>query len=383
MNEWDIYKKTLNEIFERVRKSHENKKNIPCKTLSIEQKSWVKILIENVENQKSVVAATITSLLKKIVSPEQDIRLHREEFKSGYSGRSLDTNVVTPWLKENFPRFAPKESGWLTRSIEQPHPFTMDFPGKIKNKNVKNAFLSILHDIEENSVNPQSYLVCLLYFLLEKYEREKSFISQSLVKGIQSIPLTIDIVLNMFREHFSMKMSSRLPVIAIYTIYETFMENIKLYEGKKLAPLKTHTTSDRYTGFGDIEVYNSDGTPFEMVEIKHNIPIDKTMIEDVLRKVKNTTIKKYYLLTTAEPNFKDLDKDIFKLVHEIKLKYGVEIIPNGIYQSLKYYLRFVPNLKDFIDKYTKNLIEEFKGTTDIKEIHIKGWNKIKEKYGYI
>jgi len=364
MNEWDIYKKTLNEIFKRVKKSYENKKDTPCKTLSVKQKSWVKILVENVENQKSVVAATITSLLKKIVSPEQDIRLHREEFEGGYSGRSLDTNVVTPWLKKNFPRFAPKESGWLTRSIEQPHPFTMDFPGKIKNRNVKNAFLSILHDIEENSVNPQSYLVCLLYFLLEKRECEKSFISQSLVKEIQSIPLTIDIALNMFREHFSMRMSSRLPVIAVYTIYEIFMENIKLYEGKELAPLKTHTASDRYTGFGDIEVYNSDGTPFEVVEIKHNIPIDKTMVEDVLRKAKNTNSA----------------KDILKLVYEIKLNHDIEIIPNGIYQSLKYYLRFVPNLKNFIDKYTKNLMEEFRKTTDIKEIHIKEWNKIKEKY---
>jgi len=383
MSEWNIYKRTLSEIFEQVKKYYENKDIHICKDLSASQKLWVKILVDNIENQKSVVAVTITSLLKKIVSPKQDVRLHREEFEGGYSGRSLDKNVVTPWLKENFPRFAPKESGWLTRSLEQPHPFTKDFPGKIKNKNVKNAFLSILHDIEENSVDPRSYLRCLLYLLLKKYKREQSFMSQMLVKKTQSIPLTIDIVLNMLREHFSMKMSSRLPVIAIYTIYQIFMENIKLYEGKKLEPLKTHTTSDRYAGFGDIEIYNSDGTPFEMVEIKHNIPIDKVMIEDVLKKVKDTTIKKYYILTTAEPNFKDPDKDIFKLVHEIKLRYGIEIIPNGIYQSLKYYLRFVPNLRDFLDKYTENLMEEFKKSTDIKEFHIKGWKKIMEKYSYI
>ena len=380
MSEWNIYKRTLDDIFEQVKTRYESEDMSTFNILSTEQQRWLKILVGNIENQKSVVAVTITSLLKKIVSPEQDIRLHREEFEGGYSGRSLDTNVVTPWLKEHFPRFAPKESGWLTRSIEQPRPFTMDFPGKIRNKDVKNAFLSILNDIEENSANPSNYLQCLLFLLLNKYEREMSFISQLAVEREQSGLLTIDIVVNMLREHFSMRMSSRLPVIAIYTVYQIFMENIKLYENKKLEPLKTHTTSDRYMGFGDIEIYNPDGTPFEIVEIKHNIPIDKIMVEDVLKKVKDTTMKKYYILTTAEPNFKDSHEEIFESVHLIKLKYGIEIIPNGIYPSLKYYLRVVPDLKDFLDSYTRNLKDEFKKTTDIKEFHVIEWMKIRRKY---
>jgi len=380
MSEWNVYKRTLDEIFEQVKIYYENENVSIFNVLSTEQKRWLNILVDNIENQKSVVAVTITSLLKKIVSPEQDIRLHREEFEDGYSGRSLDTNVVTPWLKEHFPRFAPKESGWLTRSIEQPRPFTMDFPGKIRNKDVKNAFLSILNDIEENSASPTIYLKCLLYLLLKKYEREMSLISQLSVERGQSGLMTIDIVVNMLREHFSMKMSSRLPVIAIYTIYQIFMENIKLYENKRLEPLKTHTTSDRYMGFGDIEIYNSDGTPFEVVEIKHNIPVDKIMVEDVLKKVKDTTIKKYYILTTAEPNFKDPNEEIFELVHVIKLKYDIEIIPNGIYPSLKYYLRLVPDLRDFLERYTENLKDEFRKTADIKEFHIKGWMDIRRKY---
>jgi len=380
MSEWNIYKRKLKEIFEEVKRYYENKDMSIFNTLLSEQKKWLNILVENIENQKSVVAVTITSLLKKILSPEQDIRLHREEFEGGYSGRSLDTNVVTPWLKEHFPRFAPKESGWLTRSIEQPRPFTRDFPGKIRNKEVKNAFLSILNDIEENYANPTNYLKCLLYLLLKKYKREKVLISQLSIDKVHSSLLTIDIVVNMLKEHFSMKKSSRLPVIAIYTIYQIFIKNIKLYENKILKPLKTHTTSDRYVGFGDIEVYNSNGTPFEVVEIKHNIPIDKMMVRDVLKKVKGTNIKKYYILTTAEPNFQDPNKEIFDLVHLIKQKYDIEIIPNGIYPSLKYYLRLVPDLKDFLDRYTENLKSEFKKTADIKEFHIKGWMDIKRKY---
>lgn len=380
MTSWNKYKKLLNTVFEEAKRYYENNDDSILKTLKPKQIKCLKTLIENIETQKSVVAVTITSLLKKIESPNQDIRLHREEFKGGYSGRSLDTNVVTPWLKEKFPRFAPKESGWLTRSIEQPSPFTKDFPGKIRNKSVKNAFLSILDEIEKQKLDPKSCLLCLLFLLLRKHKKEMKIISKLKQETTANTLLTIDRVINMLKEHFSIRISSRLPVIAIYSIYQILVKNIKLYKNKTLLPLKIHTTSDRYTGFGDIEICNPDNTPFEIVEIKHKIPIDKVMVEDILKKVKGTTIRRYYILTTAEPNFKGNESEIFNLVGEIKSNYNIEIIPNGILISLKYYLRFIPELKKFLDCYTNNLKKEFKKTTDIKEIHITKWSEIRKKY---
>ncbi len=219
--EWGRYREVLDRIFREVKESRKRGDKGHMGKLSGKQRRWAETLIANVENQKSVVAVVITSLLKKIVSPEQDVRLHREEFEGGYSGRSLDTNVVTPWLKEHFSRFAPKESGWLTRSIEQPHPFTMDFPGKIRNSSVKRAFLSILDDVEENGADPHAYLFALLYLLLEKYERENELVAQVKVGNREAI-LTIEEVIGMLREHFSTKRASRLPVVAIYTIYSDF-----------------------------------------------------------------------------------------------------------------------------------------------------------------
>ena len=372
---WGRYREVLDRIFREVKESRKRGDKGHMGKLSGKQRRWAETLIANVENQKSVVAVVITSLLKKIVSPEQDVRLHREEFEGGYSGRSLDTNVVTPWLKEHFSRFAPKESGWLTRSIEQPHPFTMDFPGKIRNNSVKRAFLSILDDVEENGADPYAYLFALLYFLLEKYERENELVAQVKVGNREAI-LTIEDVIGMLREHFSTKRASRLPVVAIYTIYQIFKENVKIYEDKILKPLRTHTASDRYRGFGDIEIYNSDGTPFEIVEVKHNIPIDKMMIEDVLNKVKGTSVRKYYILTTAEPNFRDDYDELLNAIRDIKMRYGVEIIPNGIFTSLKYYLRIVPDLREFLDRYTENLKDEFRKSSDVKGEHLVEWENI-------
>jgi DNA (cytosine-5)-methyltransferase 1 len=168
------YISVLNKILKTSRKySKNNQYEKYCKkNLSETQKSYIKTLVDNAETQKSLIAIVITSLLKKIITPSQDIRLHRKEFEGGYSGRTLDTNVITPWLKEHFRRFAPKESGWLTRSIEQPHPFTQDFPGKIRNVDVKHAFLSILEDVEQNKDNPEIYLKAIVVKLLEKTVEE-------------------------------------------------------------------------------------------------------------------------------------------------------------------------------------------------------------------
>jgi DNA (cytosine-5)-methyltransferase 1 len=382
MTDWKNYTKILNTNFHKAQKFLAANKccKFIGKNLTKEQANNVNILVDNAETQKSLIAVIITSLTKKIEKPSQDIRLHRDEFSEGYSGRSLDTNVVTPWLKEHFRRFAPKESGWLTRSIEQPHPFTKDFPGKIRNQQAKTAFLSIFADVEENHVNPESYLTAIILKLLEKTANDKEILSRIKLCDVNAC-LTIDVIINMLEEHFSLKMASRLPVIAIYTIYQLLLKNVKMYQDKRLLTLKGHTISDRHSGYADIEVFDANEMPFEMVEVKHQVSIDKTMILDVLNKMKDTTIKRFFILTTAERNFKGSKKDIFNILHDIKAKYDKDIIPNGIISSLKYYMRLIPDLREFLEKYTENLSIEFRNGADVKEFHILEWQTITKNIG--
>lgn len=387
---WQEYRSTLDSLHRDAESYLRKKDTYLKKSLREEQLKHVKTIVDNAEKQKSVLAVLITSLLKKIKDPSVDIRYHRKEFikthGKGYAGRVLDTNIVTPWLKEKFPKFAPKESGWLTRSIEQPHPFTLDFPGKIKDKRVKEAFLYILHDVEENKADARIYLTSILILLLDKVNAIQETIKHlNSTKVEHRDTVTIYTILDMLEAHFSTRQSSRLPVIAIYSIYQLLLSSVDIYKDKKLSPLKPHTASDRYSGYGDIEIYNNDGSPFEIVEIKHKIPIDMTMIHDVLNKIKGTSIKRYFILTTAEPNFKvkEDEKEIFNFLYKIKNDYDIDIIPNGILPSLKYYLRFIANLTEFLNIYTKNLIREFNEGTDIKSIHIEKWENILKNHGMI
>jgi len=346
--------------------------------LNASQKEWLVKVVGKSESLKAVVTALTTCFVKKIEDPKQDIRYHKYELKNGYSGRTLDTSYITPFFKSHFRRLAMKESGWLTRSIEQPHPFTKNFPGRIRDKEVKTAFLDIVDDIETKKADSQTYLISLFILLIKSTSIEQTRMDIiKIEKGI-TIGSIVDALKIHFFNKYSVSGASRLPVVALYSIYQILIKDISRFENKKLLPLRSHISPDaRARGVGDLEVVDEKGEYFEAVEIKHGIPIDSVMIQDAYDKFKVTPIKRYYLLTTAEPNIKQGEEDkILEVVEEIRNKHGCEVIVNGLIHSLKYYLRLLNEPSKFIDNYTKNLEIEFSKTTEIKKEQIIKWKEL-------
>ena len=350
--------------------------------LSESQEKSVNAIIEKAESQRGVLAVLITSLVKKIETPAQDVRYHQKELPNGYSGRGLDTEHITPFMKEKFRRFAMGESGWTTRTLEQPHPYTLEYPARIKYETVKDAFLLILNDIEENKADPKKYLRSIFSALITLMEGGQ--LSFDFLKEAQHTEtVTIEKIVNLLRHHFShdygVAGASRLPVLAVYSAYEMLM-GIQRYEGKTLSPLKSHTTADTKSrgirAIGDIEVLDGNNF-FEGVEIKHNIPISLGLVEDAYQKFAQTPVSRYYLLTTAEPNVdvKDVDS-VNGLVSEIHRQHGCEVIVNGILPSLKYYLRLLSSPQLFLEVYSRNLQSDFQQKAEIKETHLRYWEAL-------
>jgi DNA (cytosine-5)-methyltransferase 1 len=343
----------------------------------------IDVLIANIENNKSIVSATATSLLNKIAEPRQDIRLHKKKFVNGYSARTLDTKITTPFFKQHFQRYANKESGFLSLVTRVDIPWNLSEESNIagRSKDTLHCFLVLLDAVENKIIKPDEALIYLFEKLHTLSLKEEMIFTETINTSDFIEIININSVLSMLRQHFSMKFSSRLPVIAIYSIYEQLFKQVKRYENKVLRPLNVHTSADKH-GYGDIEVWNEDNKPFEMIEIKHNISIDRNLIFDVVKKSKNTSIERYYILTTAKDNFTSRKEEeyINKVILKIKKNTNLEIIANGIFTSLKYYLRFIDDYKEFIKTYTFNLINDSKNSTEIKEIHILKWQAILKKH---
>ncbi|MDQ2747070.1 MAG: DNA methyltransferase [Acidobacteriota bacterium] len=346
-------------------------------------KSGVDIFIEKIDTDKSLVQVIVTSLVKKIISPEQDIRLHMAKFDGGYSARVLDTRVTSPFFKKYFPTYANKETAFLTKATRAEIIWNLADGRKLpfRSKTLIEPFLNLMDKIQNTSFDLNECLTYIFLRLQLLSQKNQTVFDNTLESADFSDVLDINGVLTMLIKHFNSKLSSRLPVIAIYSAYIQLFKTIKRYEGKILRPLNVHTSADKH-GYGDIEIWNDDETPFEMVEIKHNIAINRNLIFDVVKKTENTTVKRYYVLTTFKGSFVDDAEEnyINKLTLKIKKERDLEVIPNGIIHSLKYYLRFIEDYQEFIKTYTEELIRDAKKSTEVKNYHIEIWQAILKEY---
>ena len=173
--------------------------------------------------------------------------------------------------------------------------------------------------------------------------------------------------------------NKKLFVLAIYSIYKLVTSESKRYSGKILAPLESHTSPDsRSKSLGDIDVRNSNESPFESVEVKHLKPISVDMIRVAYRKIKDTKVDRYYILTTSEPNVDDQDA-VMQKIAEYRKVHPCQIIVNGVIPSLKYYLRLVSNPQAFMEAYTNCLEDEYKRSSGIKKEHLRIWQDIRRQ----
>lgn len=325
------------------------------------------VLLEFSEKRKGVFTVLFTSLVYKTLNPQQDVRKHQAGMNGGYSGRTFDTNFITPFLQEKrFP--APSETGWLTRSLETNNPYNLDYKPNITPKTLKGSFLYILDKIHKDT-NSKDCLLYLLQGLLIQRNNQKIDLAKP-----HNLPISI--ITNLLEKHFNSNYSTdgaaRLPVLALYAIYECLVVELRRFENKKLLPIESHTSADSRSGrIGDVDVVDENNKPFEAVEVKHGIEITLQMVKNTFDKFSKTQVERYYILSTADIK-KEEQKDIEKEIERVKNIHGCHLIVNGINRSLNYYLRLLTDSSEFIDKYV-TLVEDDHA---LKFEHKKRWNEI-------
>lgn len=327
------------------------------------------VIGNNCYKQKGVYTVIVTLLYYKYLHPNQDVRIHQEQLKGGFSGRTFDTKYVTPVLKKlGLPSMS--ESGWLTRSLEQPYPYTLNYSGKISG-GTKIPFLKSLDYLEKN---PNQALEMLTYLLsiVEKQRKANEIIITPLSSPEN---LTIDSIINALDLHFRHKYNThngaKLPVLAFYAIYSLIIDEVKRYADCNLAPLASLTACDLTSKVsGDVEIFKNDKI-FESIEIKLDKQIDANIVRIVEQKVFKFNPCRYYILSYY--GIKEDDRiEIQNIVDRVKIKHGCQIIINGLLPTIKYYLRLISNLEDFIKLYSA-LVEH---DTELQLIHKTIWNDI-------
>jgi DNA (cytosine-5)-methyltransferase 1 len=325
-------------------------------------------VLDKSESSKAVLTVLLTSLTYKSIFPAQDIRNHQSSISGGYSGRTFDNTVITPFMKKmKFPAMA--ESGWLTRSLEQKVPYDFNYPGAINPKNLKLSFLTLLDFIEKGE-DCEKMILWLFQGLILKRNEQEIDLAKPMNLPIRTI---IQLLLKHFNAIYHSEGAARLPVIALYAVYKCLISEIKRFHGKTLESLENHTTSDKKSGrLGDIEISDEKNRPFEAVEIKHGIALNLQLLEDAFEKFSKTQVKRFYLLSTNEQIEPEEQVKIAASIERIKNIHGCQVIVNGLIKTLNYYLRLLEDPAIFIEHYV-NLIET---DSALKFEHKQMWNKL-------
>ncbi len=312
----------------------------------------VRTLVDNKGSNKYLFSIAVTCCVKKLAVPRQDIRLAQDRMTNGYSNRSLDQNLVTPFLKRHGYTHCEASGVESGRNLENSLPWDLKYPCNPRGRGNREAFLGLLHFIQKQGGNAETVVSYLLWY-------DKSKAMHSTDTAVPPLETKIAKIMRVFQRHLSESSGqgkARLPVLALYAIYARMVDEMARYEGSKLLPLERHTTADIRSGaIGDIQV-NKGEEPFEGVEVKSEKPITAAMVNELERKFTGKQISRYYILTTHDQYILPQDNDsVNDAILRIEQLTGCQIIVNGLTRTLWYYLRLLGDPSLVLREYQRLL----------------------------
>lgn len=327
-------------------------------------------IVNNFGQNKYLYSILITSLVEKLVHPNQDIRYAQDGLPGGYSNRSKDAVHVTPFLKRHGLTSCAASGAESGRNFERPYPYTLNFDAKPKGKGNREAFLGIIHAVQVEGIDPFPCIVLLM--ALDLRNKQKAVFQYPQPQG-----LTIQQIFDAVIEHHQKAQGqgrSRLPVLAIQAIYQCLVVELSRYQDTTLRnPPNRHTANDKEGWIGDIQIDRLDGTPFEGLEVKSGIKITADMVRALPEKFAGQAVERYYILSTSDPYIaKNEFDEVMQTVEQVRQSTGCQVIVNGLNQSLRYYLRLISDTNKFSINYT----EQIQTDLDVKDEHREVWAQI-------
>ncbi len=329
-------------------------------------------IADNCEKASSAYSNILTALsIKAVYGDEVDVRYHQMQIQkdtdrpAGFNLRSVSEHIIYSWMERH--EFHGAKSGWQARTLERPKPYTLDYDENISM--VKEPFLIIYDQIETHHQDALLALAFLMWRRIQLRNKSNLVLASPNIQDVRQIT-------DLFESHFfytykNSKGASRLPVLALHSVYMVLLQELSRYAGKSLKPLEAHSAADAQTGaIGDIEVANQDGSVFEAVEVKHNLPVTTAIIDSVKQKIRGSHVDRYYILTTYAQH--EPTEEIQHEADNVNRLLGCQLIVNGVIPSMRYYLRLLSNPGSVIPVYISELEEDSAVTFEHRDV----WNKL-------
>lgn len=368
--------KTLSEFMRHPSLSHQLKaqtaQGIILQGRTVAQ--GIETIVTNLKHSRYIYSVLITALVEKLVHPEQDIRIIQKNMNGGYSNRTVDQTHVTPFLKRRSLTHMATSGLESGRNLERPFAHDLSFPAKTRGAGTIPSYLGILHAVEEEGVDPFPCIVLLV--TLDLAQQEEVIYDYPEIAG-----LTIQEITDTLKEYFAEARGngkSRLPVLAIHAVYQSLVAELARFEGMRLLTPNRHTANDKLGWVGDVQINNEIDLAFEAIEVKSDKPIDSSMILALPRKLQGHVVDRYYILSTNEAYIAEgQEESIRAAIADVRKKTGCEVIVNGLFRSLWYYLRLITDKDKFLENFTNLIVIDM----DVQPTHRELWSRMLVEIG--
>ena len=323
----------------------------------------IRKVIETVSSSGNGAAVVImvTSLLKKCTDPKQDVRRHRADLPGGYSGRGLDSGIVTPFL-EAHGFSADRRTGWSDRSFDTKAPYDFDYPGDMGDGDVRKALLFVLDGVEGGKVDPRSLLTYTLKALCDLREIEK-------VNLDRPDGLDADGALKILKRHFKCGGRARmlLPALAVCAAYrEAAEKGLPGFASATVGDPAEIGTDDE--AFERVVVFESrTGRVREIAEILRGTSVVPALVRPVRSGADELPTGAYRLLAVAPAG------DLRPAAREAGLMeraIGCQVVVEEALDAIERILRALHGADGFAAKYAEMVEDD----ALIKYAHKMAWN---------
>lgn len=308
----------------------------------------------------------------KAIKPDQDIRAYQRIHDGGFDARGIESAVFLPFLGSKRLRSA-SGSHFLTRRFADGAPYSRERPIRTQKKLIGEVFLDIILAMQDEPKKANAEVIAVILIGGMIMERNQGDVPLTRPKGqpIQTVLKFLEDHIN-FPFEDSRDAGPRLAQLALYAIYECILPTSKRYEGCELVPLERLKAANRKSGtVGDVDVLKG-AKPIEAVEAKFKDAITLEMVNEAIKKIETKDVKRYFILSTSGVVSDGEEDKITARCRDFYYGNGCEIIVNGVFETIRYYLRLIGSTDDFISRY----VDLVAADKDLTYEHKQAWNLV-------
>ena len=268
----------------------------------------------------------------KAIEPVQSIRLHKGSssartfgWRDGISMRSLDTQYITPILRDEGLIKVNKDGIMMTRTLAENYPYTRVY--KAAMRGAREEWLSLVEGLETSAIQPLPALHYLLAKLLNNAAKFEELVINTLKMLEHSFTTdrldTVAAVTALVKQHMiASSYAARIMEIAMHTLMQSLQEVGALGSATVVPLSQMRSANKKHGNIGDVELMDG-GKIIESWDAKYG----KTYLRDELEELNDKlaahdAVVEVGFVTSEEPQ---LLSEVMERIAELEELNGVVI----------------------------------------------------------